>query len=146
MTGRVSKLLPFQHPDVTTKNPRVKPGGSRRLSLGGRTRRSVLGLFGLAAGPPRHPFHVPAERRRVAGERHGARERRPDLYLLADIDIDWVADGIRDRGHMRETMQKLFLGAVIASGAPYAVVAGSREARWQLATYSVDAIIAGKTG
>lgn len=75
-----------------------------------------------------------------------ARERRPDLYLLADIDIDWVADGIRDRGHMREKMQKLFLGAVIASGAPYAVVAGSREARWQLATYSVDAIIAGKTG
>lgn len=75
-----------------------------------------------------------------------ARERRPDLYLLADTDVEWVADGIRDRGHMREKMQQLFLGAVIASAAPCAIVAGSREARWRLATCSVEAILAGKSG
>jgi nicotinamide riboside kinase len=34
--------------------------------------------------------------------------RRADLYLLLDIDLPWVADGIRDRGTEREAMQRLF--------------------------------------
>ena len=45
-----------------------------------------------------------------------ARERAPDLYLLCEIDVPWVADGVRDRGHMREQMQQLFRDAVYAVG------------------------------
>ena len=71
-----------------------------------------------------------------------ARERRPDLYLLLEIDVPWIADGIRDRGHLREEMQRLFRGAVIASGAPWARIEGSWNDRWRLATASVDAALA----
>jgi nicotinamide riboside kinase len=33
-----------------------------------------------------------------------AAARRPDLYLLCDTDVPWVADGVRDRGHMRDRL------------------------------------------
>jgi nicotinamide riboside kinase len=34
--------------------------------------------------------------------------RRPAQYLLLDIDVPWVPDGIRDRGDRREEVQSLF--------------------------------------
>src|SRR5262245_18220821 len=42
--------------------------------------------------------------------------RRPDLYLLCETDVPWIADGVRDRGHLRQEMQKLSEDAVRASG------------------------------
>src|SRR6185503_13804390 len=47
-----------------------------------------------------------------------AHNRRPDLYLLLDIDLPWIPDPQRDRGHLRSEMQALFRAAVEASGAP----------------------------
>ena len=70
-----------------------------------------------------------------------AAERRPDLYLLAAIDVPWVADGIRDRGHKREEMQSLFQKAVAASGAPWIEVAGSWDHRWNTAVDAVTALL-----
>jgi NadR type nicotinamide-nucleotide adenylyltransferase len=64
-------------------------------------------------------------------------ERKPDLYLLCEIDLPWIADGVRDRGHMREEMQQLFRDAVAASGTRYETVRGNGERRLHLA---VDAI------
>ena len=58
-----------------------------------------------------------------------AATRRPDLYLLCEIDLPWVDDGVRDRGHMREEMQQLFRDAVAASGVPVVVIAGDAERR-----------------
>jgi len=70
-----------------------------------------------------------------------ARERAPDLYLLCEIDVPWIADGIRDRGHMREEMQRLFRAAVYNSGAPVAAITGSRTERFERATDAIDALL-----
>jgi NadR type nicotinamide-nucleotide adenylyltransferase len=70
-----------------------------------------------------------------------ARERAPDLYLLCEIDVPWVADGVRDRGHMREEMQRLFREAVNQSGAPAAVITGDRSERFARATEAIDALV-----
>jgi NadR type nicotinamide-nucleotide adenylyltransferase len=67
-----------------------------------------------------------------------ARERRPDLYLLAEIDVPWVADGIRDRGHLRDEMQSLFRNAVRKSGSPWVAIQGTWDQRWDLAVAAVD--------
>jgi NadR type nicotinamide-nucleotide adenylyltransferase len=70
-----------------------------------------------------------------------AAERRPDLYLLCDIDLAWIPDGVRDRGHMREEMQQLFRDAVAASGVPFALVSGQGEERVVRATEAIDAFL-----
>jgi NadR type nicotinamide-nucleotide adenylyltransferase len=70
-----------------------------------------------------------------------ARDRRPDLYLLCEIDLPWVADGIRDRGHMREDMQSLFRTAVQASGAALVTVEGDDDARLARAIAGIDRLL-----
>jgi NadR type nicotinamide-nucleotide adenylyltransferase len=70
-----------------------------------------------------------------------AAERRPDLYLLCEIDIPWIADGVRDRGNMREAMQKLFVDAVVASGVPFALITGVGDVRFERAEEAIDALL-----
>ena len=65
----------------------------------------------------------------------------PDLYLLCEIDIPWIADGVRDRGHMRDAMQKLFVDAVVASGVPFALVTGVGDVRFERAVEAIDALL-----
>lgn len=67
--------------------------------------------------------------------------RKPDLYLLCEPDIPWVADGVRDRGHMREEMQALFRQAVKDSGVPHVEVRGERERRLQMAVNAIDLLL-----
>ena len=71
-----------------------------------------------------------------------ARARRPDLYLLMEIDAPWVPDPVRDRGHRREEMQALFRDAVAGSGAPYEAIRGSWEDRFAGATSAIDRVLA----
>jgi nicotinamide riboside kinase len=75
-----------------------------------------------------------------------AAARRPHLYLLCGIDVEWVADGVRDRGHMRDEMQRLFVDAVRASGARCLDVSGSPARRFDDATRAIDAVIAATLG
>ncbi len=75
-----------------------------------------------------------------------AAARRPDLYLLCDIDLDWVADGVRDRGHMRSEMQQLFHDAVIATRVPVATISGRGEERFARAVEAVDALLLATAG
>ena len=70
-----------------------------------------------------------------------ARARRPDLYLLLDIDLPWRPDTVRDRGDRREEMQALFRTAVLASGAPHVVVSGTGDARRHDAIAAIDALL-----
>jgi NadR type nicotinamide-nucleotide adenylyltransferase len=63
--------------------------------------------------------------------------RPPDLYLLLAIDVPWIPDPHRDRGHLREHMHALFLAAVRASGAPFVEITGDWDERFRRA---VDAI------
>jgi nicotinamide riboside kinase len=67
--------------------------------------------------------------------------RRPDLYLLCDIDCAWVHDGIRDRGDRREEMQTLFRAAVAATGTPTVLIAGHADARFALASAAIGPLI-----
>lgn len=72
-----------------------------------------------------------------------ARARRPDLYLLMDIDLPWVADPQRDRGDRREEMQALFRDAVVASGAPWVTISGERDERYRRAVAAIEERLAG---
>ena len=72
--------------------------------------------------------------------RETATARRPDLYVLCDIDVPWVADGVRDRGDRRDEMQELFRRAVADSGADYITVRGDVAHRVEAATAAIDAI------
>lgn len=71
--------------------------------------------------------------------------RRPALYLLCQIDIPWVADGIRDRGHQREEMHALFVSTLNRLGATYETVAGLGAVRLARAIAIVDALLIQRT-
>lgn len=71
-----------------------------------------------------------------------AHERKPDLYLLLEIDVPWVPDDVRDRPDHREEMQQLFRDAVAESGAEYAVVEGSWGERSRRARAAIDKLLA----
>jgi NadR type nicotinamide-nucleotide adenylyltransferase len=70
-----------------------------------------------------------------------AAQRSPDLYLLCEIDVEWVPDGVRDRGHLREQMQQLFREAVLASGVPTTVIIGDAEQRFAQAVSAVERLV-----
>lgn len=71
-----------------------------------------------------------------------ARDRRPDLYLLLEIDVPWVPDDVRDRATRREEMQQLFRNAVAEAGAPYVVIQGDWDRRYELARQAIDRLLA----
>jgi NadR type nicotinamide-nucleotide adenylyltransferase len=70
-----------------------------------------------------------------------ARARRPDLYLLCEIDVPWTADGVRDRGDRREEMQGLFRAAVVDTGADVLVIEGDLESRVRRAVEAIDGVL-----
>ena len=70
-----------------------------------------------------------------------AHRRRPDLYLLFDIDLPWTADPQRDRGQVRPEMHALFLAAVQASGAPFVPISGDGTARFAAAQAAIDNLL-----
>jgi NadR type nicotinamide-nucleotide adenylyltransferase len=73
--------------------------------------------------------------------RDAARARRPDLYLLLDVDLPWTPDPQRDRGHMRLEMHALFRDAVERSGVPYVLVSGDTERRFATARAAIDNLL-----
>lgn len=74
-------------------------------------------------------------------------ERRPDLYLLAGIDVPWVADGaMRDRGDRREEMQLLFLETLEEFDCPWLAVDGSAERRLHRAVRRLDRVLPHQSG
>src|SRR3954468_22682149 len=58
-----------------------------------------------------------------------AADRRGDLYIVCDIDVPWIADGMRDRGDRRQEMHKTFLTAITESGARWELVSGDEGTR-----------------
>lgn len=68
------------------------------------------------------------------------RRRAGDLYLLADIDVPWVADGpLRDRGDRREEMQALFRRALIDRSLSFEAITGSPTTRLAAAIAAIEA-------
>lgn len=70
------------------------------------------------------------------------RARRADLYLLCDVDVPWVADGIRDRPTEREAMFALFARALARRHARVVRVSGGWDARWTTARDAVRTLCA----
>jgi NadR type nicotinamide-nucleotide adenylyltransferase len=69
------------------------------------------------------------------------RDRAADLYLLAGIDLPWVADGDqRDRGDRRDEMHELFRSALADRGLPFIEIHGSHDERLAAALSAIDAL------
>jgi NadR type nicotinamide-nucleotide adenylyltransferase len=66
--------------------------------------------------------------------------RRPDLYLLLDVDVPWVADGVRDRGDQREEMHALFAATLARFDAPVTRIGGDWDRRFQRAVQAVESL------
>lgn len=62
-----------------------------------------------------------------------ARARLADLYLLCDIDLPWLPDGIRDRPRAREQLQAEFRATLAEFGARVCPVRGADENRLRAA-------------
>lgn len=56
-------------------------------------------------------------------------QEKYDLYFLLDIDIPWVADGLRDLGHKREEMYAIFKSELDIRSINYVKVSGKWEKR-----------------
>lgn len=67
-------------------------------------------------------------------------DRRADLYLLCDIDVPWIADGLRDRPDRRPEMHQLFESVLSDADVSYVVLSRSHQERLAAARRHVDAL------
>ena len=81
-----------------------------------------------------------ASPRRVEREE---RARRADLYLLCDVDVPWLPDGIRDRPENREEMLAVFRDALNRRRANYRTIRGDWESRFLIARSAVEELRGG---
>ncbi|MGC3948483.1 MAG: AAA family ATPase [Chryseolinea sp.] len=68
---------------------------------------------------------------------------RYDLYFLLDIDVPWVADGLRDLGHRREEMMHLFRNALVERNIPFVTIKGDFAQREASMVAAVEQLLAG---
>lgn len=76
-----------------------------------------------------------------AGIEQLARERLAHHYLLLDIDVPWVPDGVRDRATQRDEIHALFRHTLDRFGAPYTLVRGSWDERLSTAVRVTDDLL-----
>ena len=69
-----------------------------------------------------------------------AAHRRPDLYLLTDIDTPFEQDGTRDGEHIRGWMHQKFVEQLTAHRLPFIEVKGSPAHRVAVAAAAVERI------
>jgi len=69
------------------------------------------------------------------------KHERCDLYLLLDVDVPWVDDGIRDSLNHRELIHKRFLQELRLRKLPFVIVSGTFEARVDLAIQSINSLL-----
>jgi HTH-type transcriptional regulator, transcriptional repressor of NAD biosynthesis genes len=60
-----------------------------------------------------------------------------DHYFLFDIDVPWVADGLRDLGDKRSEMFEIFRNALLERKIPYTLVQGTYEEREALCEQTI---------
>jgi NadR type nicotinamide-nucleotide adenylyltransferase len=70
-----------------------------------------------------------------------ARHRRPDLYLLTDVDTPFVQDGTRDGEAIRAWMHAAFVEELTAQGRPFRILPGQYDERLARAVQSIDALL-----
>jgi NadR type nicotinamide-nucleotide adenylyltransferase len=67
--------------------------------------------------------------------------RLADLYLLAEIDLPWEPDGIRDRPHSRVEMHNRFRNELLSRKLPFVTISGSFEDRLKKAVAAVNTLL-----
>lgn len=68
-------------------------------------------------------------------------QRVADLYLVLDIDVPWVPDGIRDQPEHRAEVQAQFLRTLDRFQAPHIVIGGAWSDRFHQATQAIDRLL-----
>lgn len=68
-------------------------------------------------------------------------QRKSDLYLLCDIDLDWVPDDQRKNPHDRETLLVKFMEEMSSKGVNYKLISGSGPDRLKAAVQQIDNFI-----
>lgn len=71
------------------------------------------------------------------------RKVKYDQYFFFDIDVPWIDDGLRDLGHQREEMRKIFLEELKKRNINPIMVQGSFEAREEILINGVDRMLKG---
>lgn len=64
-----------------------------------------------------------------------------DEYFLFDIDVPWVADGMRDLGTQREAMYNVFKNELVVRNIPFVHVGGDYERREAIVREQVDRLL-----
>ena len=72
-----------------------------------------------------------------------AADRAADLYLLCDIDLPWVSDGLqRENGSVeqRREIHEKFVDAMVSAGLHWTLIRGSGEERLEQAVHRIEAL------
>ena len=70
-----------------------------------------------------------------------AQHRRPDLYLLTDVNTPFEQDGTRDGEAIRHWMHELFVQELTAQQRPFQFLTGTREERLANAIAMIDDLL-----
>jgi HTH-type transcriptional regulator, transcriptional repressor of NAD biosynthesis genes len=69
------------------------------------------------------------------------REMKYDKYFLLDIDVPWVADGLRDLGNFRQEIHLRFKNALDQRNIDYTTVSGSWEEREEIVSKEIEKLL-----
>jgi HTH-type transcriptional repressor of NAD biosynthesis genes len=69
------------------------------------------------------------------------KEIRYDKYFLLDIDVPWIADGLRDLGNQREKMMKVFEDELVKRNIQPIRVKGNWEERAKAIRIEIDKLL-----
>ncbi|MBX3254472.1 MAG: AAA family ATPase [Chitinophagaceae bacterium] len=72
------------------------------------------------------------------------KQTRYDLYFLLDIDTPWIADPLRDQGHRRKEMMKIFKNELEERKIEYVLISGSYEERERKVRAVLDEMMVNK--
>jgi HTH-type transcriptional regulator, transcriptional repressor of NAD biosynthesis genes len=64
-----------------------------------------------------------------------------DKYFLLDIDVPWVADGLRDLGHRREEIHNRFKHELERRNISFVLVSGGWDAREKIITTEIEKLL-----
>jgi HTH-type transcriptional repressor of NAD biosynthesis genes len=66
-----------------------------------------------------------------------------DLYFFFEIDVPWVADGLRDLGHQRQQMRQIFEAELIKRNLSFIRVFGDWNGRFAIIQSQIDKMLDG---
>jgi NadR type nicotinamide-nucleotide adenylyltransferase len=72
--------------------------------------------------------------------------RKYSMYLLCDVDLPWVQDGLREYPdpEMRQVLFKMYKDILVNNGSKWTVISGTMEQRFQMATHVLSTVFPSK--